>query len=310
MQLNIEETLEIFDDIEDEELKKAIEECDKSIANILGSMKNSNPIKKKKVSRKSKGSLKPLKSNKRDEWIEYVREVKRDIDSKSDSPISFTKALSEASRRRNLEKNISNINDLRRERVNKNRRSVRFSEKIEEVEPEIDLTEEPDVIEDKPVIVTSEIKSKPQTLPVHPNIIPTYTYRFIDGQKFVGMQRYVYESYKRCLCGSILEYTQSYTNYLNFHWVSSKIFSENTYDAKFTDNVRLFTNCWFYKYFDMVYDEIYKEKIVNLNFDLLDSFPISDLEYIVTFLNVVSKTQKIHFPILEIVDMGCVIEKK
>lgn len=282
MRLNIEETSDIFDITEDEELKKYIEECDKTIANILGNMKNSdNNIKKKSI--------------KRNDWLEYVREVKKEMDSKNSTPTTFAKAVSEASRRKKLEKNISKLNTSRNERLEKNRRSVRFPEEIKKDEEEIN-----------PIT----IKTTHKTLPKHIDVKITYTYRYIDNEKLSGMSRYVYESYKKCLCIAILDYIENYTRYLDFSWTSSKIFIKDAYSEKFTDITRLFLNCWFHKYFNIVYDDTYKDKIVDLDFNFFNSLDIYELEYILTFLNTVSKTQTPNFPELEIIDMGYVVEKK
>lgn len=320
MPLNIKETLEIFDEVD---MEKYIEEYDKSMANVLSDMKNTNPIKKKKVPRKSEEIPEKSKSPKNSSWITYVRNVKRDMDSKRDTPVSFPEAASEASRRRNLSRNISNLNKSRREKIDRKRRSVRFSEEIKEIEPEIDLTEEPEVTEplenivpkqeekiQEFVPVTVHVKSIPQTLQIHPDVKPIYTYRLISNQNIVVPCRYLYESYKNCLCVSILEYTQCYTKLLNFSWISTKNFQEDTYEKIFTDNVKLFINCWFHKYFIMVYDDLLKDKIVDLNVQFLNSLQICDLEYIVTFLNLMSKIQKYRFPIIDIIDMGYVAEKK
>jgi hypothetical protein len=278
MSLNIEEVAQIFDDIEDDVMKKCIDECDKSIADILKTMKNPQvgPIKKKKVPRKSK-------SIKRDEWIKYVNSVKNELNSTAAVPISYKEAVSEASKRRKSEKNNFNINKIRKEKIEKNRRSVKFSDEIEETTSVVSLVDDPEDV------VTS--------VKINTNI---YSYIFIHNGIHIAMSHYVYKSYKSCLCAGLMDYLEKHSKDFNINMTNHPNFKIHFYMEKLSYNIKLFFNCWINKYFNIIYDDDFTELLEDFNISFLLSIPYNELEYIIQIFETISKNQKNTFPYLEI----------
>ncbi len=289
MSLNIDETAVIFDDVEDEE---SMEDYDASIANILGNMKNSNIIKKKQTVRKPKDifSERKPKSSRRDSWLQYVRDVKKELDSTSEIPISYKAALSEASRRRNIDKNVSEMNILRQEKVNQKRKSVKFSEEIE-VEKEdskiINLVDDID------------IEVRPESKP----IVPVYSYRMIYNDTTIGLAHYIYKSYKDCLCVGLIDYLQQFSENFNINNTRHPDFRDEFYMKRMSPSSKLIFNCWIKEYFGIIYDEFFTDEIEEFNMSFLKTFPRCDLEFIISMFEVIAKNQKNSFPYLKIVSL-------
>jgi hypothetical protein len=267
MSLNIEEVSQIFDDFEDEVMKKCIDECDKSIANILENMKNPQI---------------DSKSYKLNKWFQYVRAVKKELDSKSEEPIPYKQALSEASKRRKTEKNSSLIIQQRKQKIEENRRSVRFT----------DLTEKTEQLDIEP-----KVKTK---IPVSTNTTEVYIYKFIHNEISIGSSKYVYKSYKDCLCAGLSDYLQYYSKDFNINMINHPSFRTHFYMEKLSYNVKLFFNCWIKKYFDIIYDEDFVELIEDFDIFFLRSIPYNELEYIIQIFETISKNQKNTFPCLKI----------
>jgi hypothetical protein len=95
----------IFDD---EEIKSAVEEYDRSAASSLLAIKDS-------IERKSKKSLKMT------EWKNFVKDVHNEISDNGRIKISYAKAMTEASKRKRMSTNVQNLNKIRKEKVSQNR---------------------------------------------------------------------------------------------------------------------------------------------------------------------------------------------
>jgi hypothetical protein len=237
------------------------------------------------------------KKNPRAEWNNYDKEVRKEMITKSEKPVSYMEARSEASKRRRIQNNISNLNKARKERVESNRRSVKFQE-----EPEIfviDSDSENEVEETEP-------KEKIEHYDYNNfKVQVVYTFKIIHNS-FIESSSFSYEKHKDCLVGGLLHYLSKYSEFITFTLFDTTFFKQKTYKEVFSDNLKLFFNSWIFDQINLVFDQKFKDSIVKVDYDMLNKFTIPELEYLCFLYKTVVSTQDNNCPYLFITKSGLV----
>jgi hypothetical protein len=226
----------------------------------------------------------------RNAWMNFIKEVREEMSSKSGKSVSYLDAVAEASKRRRNQTNISNLNKIRKEKIETHRRSK---------EVIIDSDSEDENVQD--------LKSKIEYINVNGhNIQVVYNYKMMYKDKVVACSFYNYETQKDCLIYGLLDYTKNYSKYTNFTTFYSENFIEKVYREKFNDNLKLFFNSWFFEETKLVYDQSFKNLTKKVDSDLLSVFTIPELEYLCEFYKIIAVNQVNSYPYLLINKSGLV----
>jgi hypothetical protein len=257
---------------------------DEFAVNLLKSFKQNSSSKKKP----------------REEWNNYVKEVRKEMISKSEKPVSYIEARSEASKRRRIQNNISDLNKARKERVENNRRSVKFQEESEIFI--IDSDSENEAEEPEESKSSEEIEYYDYN---NFKVQVVYTFKIIHNS-FIEFSSFSYEKYKDCLVGGLLHYLDKYSEFIAFTLFDTTLFKQKTYKEVFSDNLKLFFNSWIFDQINLVFDKNFKDLIVKINYDMLNKFTIPELEYLCFLYKTVVSTQDNKCPYLLITTNGLV----
>ena len=241
---------QIFED----DIENAIEEFERSAASSLLAIKVSN----------EKKSPKSPKSAKMTEWKSYVREVHDEISDNGRIKIPYTKAMTEASRRKRENTNKENLNKIRRDKVAKNR-----SKKEAETQTEIGF---------------------------RPSFVQIYTYKISKNGVVVIEMVFQFEDPNVCLSRGLLRILNSFIKEVPYEFFAIPGFRRYYDDSK--EDTKIFINSLIYTYFDKIFDEPYREEISIVDLDFFNKFSMNTLEFFWRLTNSIfenaGKSYKLH----------------
>jgi hypothetical protein len=235
---------------EDEEIRKATEEYDRSVASSLLAIKNS-----KKESQKSSKSVKMT------EWKEYVRDVHNEISDNGRIKISYSKAISEASRRKKMNTNLENLNKIRLDKIAKNRSK-------------------------KEVGTQTEVGFKSGFLEI-------YSYKIKKNEDVLVESEFHFEDFNKCLSSGLVKILDLYMSEVPYEFFEIPGF-RNYYDDS-NEDLKIFINSLIYTYFDKIFDEPYREELDIVDERFMNNYARCSLESFWYITNSIFKNSKKFF---------------
>jgi len=209
----------IFDD---DEIRTAIEEYDRSISS----------------------SLIERKSPKMTEWKNFVKDVHNEISDNGRIKIPYTKAMTEASRRKRMSTNVQNLNKIRKEKVSQNR-----SKKEAETQTEIGFK--------------SSFKE-------------IYSYKIMKNNDVLVESDFHFEDPTKCLSHGLVKILDLYMNEVSYEFFETPGF--RTYYEDSNEDTKIFVNCMIYTHFDKIFDEPYREELDIVDDRFMNNYSKSSLD--------------------------------